>query len=149
MSQREGSGAHDRKQRHRFRETVDRVAPGLPQQRQNGGDQRPGVADTDPPDEVDDGKAPPDGDVDTPDPDAFQKKVAEDPGQHIQHAEHDQEAEDPSQRNRALQHNVRDLLGDGGESVAGRDDRHSPVCHRNLRVRCHALPALHLPRTSF
>ena len=40
------------------------------QQQQNRRDQRAGVADTDPPDEVDDGEAPADRDVDAPDADA-------------------------------------------------------------------------------
>ncbi len=40
-------------------------------QEQNRGDQRSGVADTDPPDEVDDRESPGDRDVDAPDADAF------------------------------------------------------------------------------
>jgi hypothetical protein len=54
------------KQRHGFGETVDRIAPRLIQQQQNRRDQRSGVADTDPPDEVDDREAPADRNVDTP-----------------------------------------------------------------------------------
>src|SRR5882757_8616669 len=52
MDERENTGASNGKQRHRFRKTVDGGAPLLVQQEQNGGNQRTGVADTDPPDEV-------------------------------------------------------------------------------------------------
>ena len=58
VDEREHAGADDGKNRHGFGETVDGVAPALLEQQQNGGDQRPGVADADPPDEVDDGEAP-------------------------------------------------------------------------------------------
>jgi hypothetical protein len=61
------AGAATANKRHGFGETVDGVAPRLPKQKKDGGDQCAGVADTDPPDEVDDGEAPADGDVDAPD----------------------------------------------------------------------------------
>ena len=63
----------------------------LLQQQQNGGDQRAGVADTDPPDEVDDGEAPADRDVDAPDADAPEKQVAD--GEQHHHRQHEAEAE--------------------------------------------------------
>ena len=63
VQQREHAGASHGEQRHGFGETVDGVAPGLLQQQQNGGDQRTGVTDTDPPDEIDDGEAPSYGDL--------------------------------------------------------------------------------------
>ena len=51
--------AHDdREDRHRLGEAVDRGAPVLPEQEQDGADQRAGVTDTDPEDEVDDVEAP-------------------------------------------------------------------------------------------
>ena len=43
-------------------------------QQQDRGDQRAGVADADPPDEVDDREAPADRDVDAPDPDALEQQ---------------------------------------------------------------------------
>ena len=61
----------DGEQRHRLGESVDRRAPLLPQQQQNRGDQRAGVADADPPDEVEDVHAPSDRMVDAPDADAL------------------------------------------------------------------------------
>ncbi len=70
------AGAGDGEERHRLGEAVDRGAPLLAQQQQDGGDQRAGVADADPPDEVDDVEAPADGDVDAPDADAPEEQVS-------------------------------------------------------------------------
>ena len=63
VEEREQQGAHDREQGHRLGEAVDRRAPLLLEQQQDGGDQGAGVADTDPPDEVDDVEGPADRDV--------------------------------------------------------------------------------------
>ena len=52
-----------------------RGAPLLLEQQQDGGDQRAGVADTDPPDEVDDVEGPADRDVVAPDADALGQRV--------------------------------------------------------------------------
>src|SRR5262249_12035511 len=60
VNQREDAGAGNREERHRFGKTVDRSAPLLIQQEQNGGDERAGVADTDPPNEIHDGESPTD-----------------------------------------------------------------------------------------
>ena len=58
VQQREQAGAGDGEERHRLGEAVDRRPPLLVQQQQDRRDQRAGVADADPPDEVDDGEAP-------------------------------------------------------------------------------------------
>ena len=89
MNQREEAGAHDGEDRHRFGEPVDRRAPSLLEQQQDRGDQRAGVADADPPDEVDDREAPADRDVDAPDPGALQQQPGD---RHPEHP-HDEEAE--------------------------------------------------------
>src|SRR6266478_3114600 len=52
MHARENCGANDSEKRHRFRGTIDRGAPFLPEQKQDGGDQCAGVPDTDPKNEV-------------------------------------------------------------------------------------------------
>ena len=52
----------------------------------NGGNQRARVADSDPPDEIDDGKSPADRNVDAPDADAFDEQVADGEQQHHQRA---------------------------------------------------------------
>ena len=77
VQQREQAGAGDGEQRHRLGEAVDRRAPLLVQQQQDRRDQRAGVADADPPDEVDDGEAPGDRDVDAPDADAREQQVGD------------------------------------------------------------------------
>ena len=64
-------GAGDGEERHRLGEAVDRRPPRLLEQQQDRGDQRAGVADADPPDEVDDVEAPADRDVVAPDADAL------------------------------------------------------------------------------
>jgi fructoselysine-6-P-deglycase FrlB-like protein len=49
--------ASDSEQRHGFGETVDRRTPILFHEKENGGDQSSGMADADPPNEIDDGKS--------------------------------------------------------------------------------------------
>ena len=56
---------------HRFGKPIDRSAPLLVEQEENRGNKRSRVADTDPPDKVDDREAPADGYVDAPNSDAF------------------------------------------------------------------------------
>ena len=90
VDERKGAGADDGKDGHRLGEAVDRVAPGLLEQQKNGRDQRAGVADTDPPDEVDDGEAPGTGDGNTPDADA----LVEQPGKTDDQALRDEQAEE-------------------------------------------------------
>src|SRR5207244_9835870 len=52
MDTRENRRADHRKQRHRLRGTIDRRAPFLTEQKQNRGDKRAGVSDTDPENEI-------------------------------------------------------------------------------------------------
>ena len=60
VEQREHRRARHREERHRLGEAVDRRAPLLAEEQQDRRDQRAGVADTDPPDEVDDVERPAD-----------------------------------------------------------------------------------------
>ena len=78
MEDGKNAGAGDREERHRLGEAVDRRAPLLPEQKQDGGDERAGVADADPPDEIDDREAPADRDVDAPDADARDEELSVD-----------------------------------------------------------------------
>ena len=80
------------------------------------------MADTDPPDEVDDGEAPSDGDGDAPDADAFEEEVSD--GVEHHHGEHegDAEAEEPSVGGGTGQHDGADFFRDRAEGVAGFDD---------------------------
>ena len=123
VQDREHPGAGHREQRHRLGEAVDRGAPLLAQQQQDRRDQRAGVADADPPDEVDDREAPADGDVDAPDPDAPEQQPGEREQQHVHDRERDREADEPAERRLLREHEARDLVGDAREGVAGADDR--------------------------
>ena len=122
VQQREHRRARDREERHRFREPVDRGAPLLAEQQQDGGDQRPGVADTNPPDEVDDVERPADRDVVAPDADAREQQLDDRDVQDHQEHERDREAHEPADRRAVRQDDSADLVGDGTEGVPGRDD---------------------------
>ena len=116
VQQREHAGAGHGEQRHGFREAVDGIAPGLLEQQQNGGDQRAGVADTDPPHEVDDGEAPRHRNLDTPNADAHQEQVSDGRHQHAQQRHADKQAEQPAQADGARQ----DRIGNGVSYAAER-----------------------------
>ena len=77
VEEREDRRARDGEQRHRLGEAVDRRAPVLPEEQQDRRDQRAGVADADPPDEVDDVERPADRDVVAPDADALEQQIGE------------------------------------------------------------------------
>ena len=109
--------------RHRFSEAADRHAPLLLEQQQNRRNQRAGVADADPPDEVDDVERPADRDVVAPDADPLEDQVAQGHVQHTGAAETDQEQSDPAKREPLRQRNLRDDLGDRLEVVPGQDHR--------------------------
>ena len=96
MQDREEPGAGDGEQRHRLGEPVDRRPPRLLEQQQDRRDQRAGVADADPPDEVDDGEAPADRDVDAPDADALHQQIGDRDHQHVREREREQEPDPPA-----------------------------------------------------
>src|SRR5256885_2241810 len=73
----EDERADDGEDRHRFGEAIDRRAPLLTEQEKNGADERSGVADADPPDEVRDVPGPVDRRVVTPDADARVEEVSD------------------------------------------------------------------------
>ena len=82
MQQREHPGARDGEQRHRLGKAIDARAPILPHQQQHRRDERAGVADPDPPDEIDDRKAPRHGNVHAPDADAACEQIGDGEHQH-------------------------------------------------------------------
>src|SRR5271167_569831 len=96
MDQREKTGASHGKEGHGFGETIDRSAPLLIQEIKNGGDQRSGVTDTDPPDEIDDGEAPANGNVDAPNSDAFDDQPADGHVQHHHETDGQRESREPT-----------------------------------------------------
>jgi hypothetical protein len=81
------------------------------------------MADTDPPDEVDDGEAPADRDIDTPDADAFDEEPSGRAHQQLQDAESDQEPEDPSDGGLAFEDDAADFVRYGRKTVAFVDYR--------------------------
>ena len=104
--------------------------------------ERAGVADTDPPDEVDDVERPADRDVVSPDADTGQQQVADGQVQDHQQHECDEEAEEPADRCALREHDVTDGLGHRLEGVPGLDDRRRAAekrrrlwRHRRRRVR--------------
>ena len=123
VQQREHRRARHREERHRFREPVDRGAPLLAEEQQDRRDQRAGVADADPPDEVDDVERPADRDVVAPDPDAREQQLDDRHVQDHQEEERDREAEEPADRRPLRQDDAADLVGDRAEGVARLDDR--------------------------
>src|SRR5262249_14391098 len=68
------------------------------------------MADTDPPDEVDDGKSPADGDIDAPNTDTLIEQVADGEQEPLQDQEADEHTEDPAAHDRPFQDNVADLV---------------------------------------
>src|SRR5215470_8080 len=80
------------------------------------------MAYTDPPDEVDDSKAPSDGDVDAPDACAFEDEVSDGIEHHHRCQEEDAKADKPSVGGRTRQDNGADFFGNRTEGVAGCDN---------------------------
>src|SRR6267378_2303164 len=123
VNEREHTRASHGEKRHGFRKTVDGGAPLLIQQKQNRGDERAGVADTDPPDEIDDSKSPADGDVDAPDAGAFDDQPADGDGHHAHEAEGNQKSDVPAERGWTRQNNCTDLVRDRAVGVPRADHR--------------------------
>ena len=96
VHERKNPRAHHGEESHRFGKAIDRGAPLLIQQEQDRGDQRAGVADTNPPDEIDDGEAPADRNLNAPDPRAFQDEVGQRDKQRHRQREGNGEAEIPT-----------------------------------------------------
>ena len=103
---------------HGFGGAVDGRAPLLMQQQQNRGDQRAGVADPDPPDEIHDGEAPSDGDVYAPNPHANGEEDGDRIEKHQQQQKGDGESQKPSGPPSLAENDRADLVGDGRDRVA-------------------------------
>ena len=101
-----------------------RRPPLLAQQQQDRRDQRAGVADADPPDEVDDVEAPADRDVDAPDADARRRTGRRSRySSSIISTNAMREADEPAARRPPGQHDRADLVGDRARRCARLDDR--------------------------
>ena len=106
----------------RLGEAIDRGAPLLAQEQQDGRDQRAGVADADPPDEVDDVEAPAHRLVVAPDADADEDQLGQRAEQHQRAAQRDEHPGVEPDRHPAEDDRA-DLVGDRGVRVPGRDHR--------------------------
>jgi len=104
--------------RHRLREPIDRRSPVLPQQQQERGDERAGVADADPPHEVRQRERPRDRLVDAPDADALGEQVTDGDTEQQREGRGKRESEHIAPVHGALEHDVRDLVGDDRAGVA-------------------------------
>jgi len=113
----------DGEERHRLREPVDRRPPRLTEKQEDRGDERPGVADPDPPHEVGDREAPHHRAVDPPDADALEEEHGDRDHQDGDEGEGDGEGRRPRARRPAAQHDLADPLGHRGESMTGLKNR--------------------------
>ena len=106
----ENRGANDRKERHRLRRAVDRRAPFLPEQKQNGGDECAGVSDTDPENEIGNVPGPANRDLISPGADAGGNLIAKTKKSERRGARSDGERHPPPARG-WLFHTLRNSLG--------------------------------------
>src|SRR5579864_3004685 len=95
------------------------------------------MADSDPPDEIDDGESPPDGDGHAPDADALQKKIADRVEHHHREYEAQTKAHEPAVRSGTRQHDRADLFCDRAEGVARLDHRRALRLYRHLVLLVH------------
>src|SRR5262249_35708805 len=124
-------GLHDGEDRHGFSKAVNGGAPALLEQKEDGRDQRSGVADTNPPHKVDNGKAPTGGYVDAPNSGASEKQIAEGGIEYAeQHYRHSKNHE-PEDRSVLLQHNATDPVSDRAHVVAGPEQGRSYTLWRH------------------
>ena len=119
MEEGKHSSAHNGKNRHCLGEAVDRGAPFLVEKEKNGRNQGAGMADTDPPDEVDDGEAPGGRDSDAPDANALDKQEGYDQVQKHQKGKAHQETDYPARGRAASEHDGADLIGYRSKRMAG------------------------------
>ena len=116
VNERENACAHDGEDGHGFGGAIDRGTPALAEKEQDGGNQRSGVADADPPDEIDDGPAPHDRMIEPPDAHAGGHKVKNHGKADGHHGEADAEADFPPCRRLAFDH-ARDPVGNPAEAA--------------------------------
>ena len=103
------------------------ITPLLAEQEQDGRDQRPRVADADPPHEINDVERPGHGNVVSPDADARGQQVGGGIEKDHEQAEGHDETAEPAPRRAACQDNATDLVGDGGVGMAWLEDRRAAV----------------------
>ena len=139
MEDREQTSHRHREQRHRLGETIDRGAPVLTKKQQNGGNQRSSVTDTDPPDEIADGEAPSDGNINPPDADSGGKQVGDGDEQSKRQHKADAKADQPAARRPLTQDECADAVADASVLLiwGGLIDGHRlrSCCFTQRRIR--------------
>jgi hypothetical protein len=109
-------------------EAIDRrVATFCRKQQENCGDQSSRVTDADPPDKIDDGKAPAHRLIDAPQSDAVENEVRNCQEQQLEQQERNRKANEPAHRRLALQDDGADFVGDRAESQLRPDHGMRPV----------------------
>src|SRR4030088_3518823 len=98
-----------------------------------------------PPHEIDDGKAPADGDVDAPDADALDDEPADGDGQHAHEAEGNQKPDIPAERRWTRQNDRTDLVCDRPVGIPRPDHRGQPANLGRIERR---LPGAHADSNS-
>src|SRR5579872_4685211 len=107
------------------------------------------MADADPPNEIDDGKSPTNGNIDSPNAYATNEKIADGIQQNHRNEERDAETEQPAVGHGPGQHDRTDLVGDRGKGMPGLDNRCAAfasryvfgwTCHRFLTLFRHSDP---------
>ena len=114
VDSRERQGAHDREDGHRLRRAVDRGAPFLAEEEEDCRDERPGVSDADPEDEVRNVPRPADRNVESPDADPFPEEPRDRHAEKAKEREGRDEEEPPADWCPSLDR-LRDDFGDGVE----------------------------------
>src|SRR5262249_28865701 len=98
-----------------------RIAPALIQKQQKCGNQSSRVADSDPPNEIGNRKAPRDGNINPEQPDSLIKESRRRHQQIGQQQQPDRERDPPEPRRSSRKHHARNLLRDARETLARSD----------------------------
>ena len=141
MHQRVDTGARNSKDRHRLGSTVDRGAPVLPEEEQDRRDERPGVPDADPPDEVDNIEAPGNRNINPPDANADGKQHRQRVEIHQQSQGCKDEPQRPAPRGsfERRQHNVANGSGNRFITLLGPSNSSSTLPYADFCAGCEAM----------
>ena len=122
MDRRVNAGTHDREERHCLGGAVDRGAPVLAEEEKDRGNERAGMADADPEDEIGDVPGPADGDVVAPDANAFIEQPGDHQPEHAGQRGGAGDGDPPSQRGPGFG-DAADPRGDRRRSVRAQHER--------------------------
>src|SRR5271155_2095607 len=118
MEERECARASNGEERHGFGEAVDGSTPFLVEQKKDGGDERSGMANANPPNEIDDGESPRDGNADSPDAHTFEQEICDGDVEDHQQAEADGKTNHPALRRASSEDDRADFVRNAAEGLA-------------------------------